>query len=182
MSQFYFNIFTGISFRRDAFLELRFWISVLNFFLSTYLKENLLLFVSIRFWILVILGCVEIFSMHAKTGLFWLVLERCVSSLCIFKFLTIELKKFWKFFTISVSLEMISSFSTSVVFSLYLIFYLKKGARFFSNIFIVLILCNLGCFSTLFKVDIFKSGSFYNSFSRFLCHKTCMICSEIFLL
>ena len=70
MSQFYFNIFTGISFRCEAFLELRFWISVIHFFLSTYLKENLLLFVSIRFWILIILGCVEIFSMHAKTELF----------------------------------------------------------------------------------------------------------------
>ena len=133
MSQFYFNIFTGISFRCEAFLELRFWISVINFFLSTYLKENLLLFVSIRFWILIILGCVEIFSMHAKTGLTWVVLERYVSSLCIFKFLTIELKKFWKFSTTSVSLEMISSFSTSVIFSFYLILFEKRGEIFFKK-------------------------------------------------
>ena len=49
MSLFSFNIFTGISFCCEAFMELRFWISVRNFFLSSYLKENLLLVVSIRF-------------------------------------------------------------------------------------------------------------------------------------
>ena len=46
MSLFLFNVFTGISFCSDAFLELRFWISVRNFFLSSYLKENLLLVVT----------------------------------------------------------------------------------------------------------------------------------------
>ena len=46
MSLFLFNVFTGISFCCDAFLELRFWISVRNFFLSSYLKENLLLVVT----------------------------------------------------------------------------------------------------------------------------------------
>ena len=45
MSLFPFNIFTGISFCCEAFLELRFSISVRNFFLSSYLKENLLLVV-----------------------------------------------------------------------------------------------------------------------------------------
>ena len=68
MSLFSFNNFTGISFCCQAFLELRFWISVRNFFLSSYFKENLLLVVSIRFLILTILGCLENFSMHAKTG------------------------------------------------------------------------------------------------------------------
>ena len=41
MSLFPFNIFTGISFCCEAFLGLRFSISVRNFFLSSYLKENL---------------------------------------------------------------------------------------------------------------------------------------------
>ena len=68
MSLFTFNIFTGMSFCCEAFLELRFSISVRNFFQSSYLKENLLLVVSIRFLILTILGCLENFSMHAKTG------------------------------------------------------------------------------------------------------------------
>ena len=53
----------------EAFLELRFRISVRNFFLSSYFKENLLLVVSIRFLILTILGCLVNFSIHAKTGL-----------------------------------------------------------------------------------------------------------------
>ena len=69
MSLFSFNIFTGISFCCEDFLQYRFWISVRNFFLSSYLKENLLLVVSIRFLIQTILGCLENFSMHAKTGL-----------------------------------------------------------------------------------------------------------------
>ena len=68
MSLFPFNTFTGISLCCEASLELRFWISVRNFVLSSYLKENLLLAVSIRFLILTILGCLENFSMHAKTG------------------------------------------------------------------------------------------------------------------
>ena len=66
MSLFPFNTFTGISLCCEASLELRFWISVRNFVLSSYLKENLLLAVSIRF--LTILGCLENFSMNAKTG------------------------------------------------------------------------------------------------------------------
>ena len=69
MSIFSFNIFTGMSFCCEAFLELRFWISVRNFFLPSYLKENLLLLVSIRFRMLITLGYEENFSMHAKTGL-----------------------------------------------------------------------------------------------------------------
>ena len=135
MSLFSFNIFTGISFCCEAFLELRFWISVRNFFLSSYLKENLLLFVSICFWILIILRYVENFSMHAKTGLSSVFLKRCVLSLCIFKFLTIELKKFWKVFATSISLEMISSFSTSVIFSFDLILFEKRGEIFFQKFY-----------------------------------------------
>ena len=50
MSLFPFNTFTGISLCCEASLELRFWISVRNFVLSSYLKENLLLAVSIRFF------------------------------------------------------------------------------------------------------------------------------------
>ena len=68
MSLFPFHIFTGISFCCEAFLELRLSISVRNFFLSSYLKENLLLVVSIRFLILTILGCLENFSIYTKTG------------------------------------------------------------------------------------------------------------------
>ena len=68
MSLFPFNIFTGIPFCCEASLELIFWIFVRNFFLPSYLKENLLLVVSIRFLILTILGCLQNFSMHAKTG------------------------------------------------------------------------------------------------------------------
>ena len=68
MSLFSSKIFTGILFCCEAFLEFRFRISVRNFFLSSYLKENLLLVVSIRFLILTILGCLENFSMHAETG------------------------------------------------------------------------------------------------------------------
>ena len=49
MSLFPFNIFTGISFCCEAFLELTFSNSVRNFFLSSYLKENLLLVVSYVF-------------------------------------------------------------------------------------------------------------------------------------
>ena len=135
MPLFSLNIFTGLSFCCEAFLELRFWISVRNFFLSSYLKENLLLFVSIRFWILIILGCVEKFSMHVKTGLSWVVLERCVSSLCIFKFLTIELTKYWKVFATFISLEMISSFSTSMVFSFDLILFAKRREILFQHFY-----------------------------------------------
>ena len=135
MSLFSFNIFTGISFCCEAFLELRFWVSVRNYFLSSYLKENLLLFVSMRFWILIILGCAENFSMHAKTGLSWVVVERCVSSLCIFEFLTIELKEFWKVLATFISLEMISSFSTSVIFSFDLILFEKTGEIFFQKFY-----------------------------------------------
>ena len=116
-----------------AFLELRFWISVRNFFLSSYLKENLLLAVSIRFLILTILGCLENFSVHAKTELSRVVLEKCVSSLCIFKFLIIEPQKFGKAFATSISLEMISSFSTSVTFSFDLILFEKRGEIIFQN-------------------------------------------------
>ena len=133
MSQFYFNIFTGISFRCEAFLELRFWISVINFFLPSYLKENLLLLVSIRFRMLITLGYEENFSMHAKTGLSWVILERRVSSLCIFKFLTIELNKFLKVFAFSIPLEIISSFSTKVIFHFDLILFEKRGEVFFQN-------------------------------------------------
>ena len=71
--------------------------------------------------------------MHAKTGFSGVVLERCVSSLFIFKFLTIELKKFWKVLATSISLEMISSFSTSVIFSFYLILFEKRGEILFQN-------------------------------------------------
>ena len=135
MSLSSFNIFTGISFCCEVFLELRLWISIRNFFLSSYLKENLLLFIFIRIWILTILTCIENFSMHAKTGLSWVVLEKCVFSLCIFKFLAIELKKFWKVFANSISLEMISSFSTSVIFSFDLILFEKRGEIFFQKFY-----------------------------------------------
>ena len=74
--------------------------------------------------------------MQAKTGLSWAVLERCVSSLCIFKFLTKELKKFWKISVASISLETISSFSTSAVFSFDLILLEKAGEIFFQNVFL----------------------------------------------
>ena len=50
MSLISFIIFTSISFCCEAFLELRFWIYVKNFLLSSYLKENLLLVVFIRFF------------------------------------------------------------------------------------------------------------------------------------
>ena len=138
MPLFSFNIFTGISFCCEAFLELRFWISVRKFFLSSYLKENLLLLVSIRFWIMITLGSVENFSMHAKTGLSWVVLERCVSSVCLFKFLTIVIKKFWKVFATSISLEMISSFSISVIHYFDLILFKKRGEIFFQNLLLSL--------------------------------------------
>ena len=111
-------------------------VKILDFckkFLFSYLKENLLLFVSIRFWILIILGCIENFALHAKTGLYWVVLERCVLSLCVFKFLTIELLKVWKVFVTSTSLEMISSFSASVIFFFDLILFEKSGEIFFQN-------------------------------------------------
>ena len=134
MSIFSFNIFTGISFCCEAFLELRFRISVRNFFLPSYLKENLLLLVSIRFRMLITLGYEENFSMHAKIGLsFRVILERCVSSLCIFKFLTIELNKFLKVFAFSVPFEIISSFSTKVIFYFDLILFEKRGEVFFQN-------------------------------------------------
>ena len=132
MSLFSFNIFASISFCSEAFLELRFWITVRNF-LSWYLKENFLLVVSMRFLVLTILGSLDNFSMHAKTELSWVVLERCVSSFCIFKFLTIELKTFWEVFATSISLEMISSFSASVIFSYDLILFEKRGEIFFQN-------------------------------------------------
>ena len=140
MSLFSFSIFTGISFSCEAFLvlELRLWISVRNFSLSSYLKENLLLFVSIRFLILTILGWLENFSMHAKTGLSWVFLEKCISFLSILKFLTRDLKKFWEVFATSVSLEIISSFSTSVIFSLDLILSEKRSKIFFQNFLVPL--------------------------------------------
>ena len=83
-------------------------------FSYSYLKENLSLVVSIRLLILMVLGCLENFSMHAKTRLIWVFLERCASSLCIFEFLTIELNKFWTVFATSIWLEMISSFSSNL--------------------------------------------------------------------
>ena len=141
MSLFSFNIFTGISFCCEAFLESRFWIPVWNLFLSSYLKENLL-FVTGCFHMLFdtdILGCLENFSLHAETGLSSVVLERCVSSLYIFKFLTIELKKFWKVFATPIPLEMISSFSLSVIFSFDLILFEKWGEIFFQNFLLSLI-------------------------------------------
>ena len=69
MSLFSLNIFTCISFYYQAFLKLIFWISVRNFFLSSCLKEDLLLVVSIRFFDSDYMGCLENFSVHAKTGL-----------------------------------------------------------------------------------------------------------------
>ena len=122
----------------EVFLELRFWIFVRNFFLSSYLKENLLMVLTIRFFILTILGCLENFSTHTKTGLSWEVLERCVLSLCILKFLIIDLKKFWKVFAASISVELISLFLTSVIFSFDLILFEKRAEIFFINILLTL--------------------------------------------
>ena len=76
--------------------------------------------------------------MHAKTGLSWVILERCFSSLFIFTFLTIELKKSWKVFVASISIEMILSFSTSAIFSFDLILFEKRGEIFFENILLSL--------------------------------------------
>ena len=67
MPLFSFNIFADVSFCREAFLELRFWTSVRNLFLSSYLKQNSLLVVSLRFLMLLIFVCLENFPMHAKT-------------------------------------------------------------------------------------------------------------------
>ena len=68
MSLFPFNIFTGLSFCCEAFLELRFWISVRNFLLLRNLCKKFVTGCSHTFLILAILGCLENFSMLAKTG------------------------------------------------------------------------------------------------------------------
>ena len=99
----------------------------------------MLLVVSIHFLILTILGCLENFSMHAKTGL-WVVLGRCVSST-------------------SISLEMISIFSTSVIFFFWFNFVWKKGRDFFPKFFIDL---------NKFHIETFKIRSF---FKTILTHK-----------
>ena len=62
-----------------------------------------------------------------------MVLEKYVLSLCVFKFLTIEPKKFWKVFASSISFEEISSISTSVIFSFDLVLFEKRGEIFFQN-------------------------------------------------
>ena len=64
---------------------------------------------------LTMLGRLENFPIDAKIGLLWVVFERYVRSLCVFKFLTrvMVLKIFCKFFTTSVSLEMASPLSKS---------------------------------------------------------------------
>ena len=101
---------------------------VISAFFKAFWNNN----ISIRFLILIIMACLQNFSMQVKTGLSWVVLERCVSSLYIFKFLTKELKKFWKIFVASISLEMIPSFSTSAIFSFDLIL-LEKGGEIFNK-------------------------------------------------
>ena len=90
-------------------------VEILDFckkFLSTFrFKRYLLLVVYIRFLTLTILRCLVKFSMHAKTGLSWVVLE-CISLyIKIFNNIT---KEIWKLPGTSTSLERISSFSTSV--------------------------------------------------------------------
>ena len=131
-------------------LELRFYISLESFSWVWSLKENVQFEFLILFLRIIMLECLEKFSIDWRTRLVWDVPEVRYGFLDIFRGFTILLKDSWKVSATFLSLEMIFSFLISLIFSLNLIVFEKKSAAFFQNFF------SHQFYITFFKIRAFR--------------------------